>query len=55
MRSHPHWRFQITNRKAEIFLHLTYLKKVSTRLTGKTCEFQAAYLWGMYHYITAVL
>ena len=38
-----------------IFLCLTYLKKAPTRLTRKICEFEAAYLSDMYHYITAAL
>ena len=30
-------------------------KKPQIKLTREICEFQAAYLWGMYHYVTAVL
>ena len=55
MQSHSYCRFQITRRKVDIFLSLTYLKKALTRLTRKICEFQDAQLWGMYHYIIAVL
>ena len=55
MRSYPHLRFQLASKKKDIFLCLTYLKKTPTKLTRNVCEFQAAYLWGMYHCITAVV
>ena len=38
-----------------IFSCLTYLKKAPTRLSSKICEFEAAYLSDIYHYITAAL
>ena len=44
-----------TQNHVVIFLYLTYLKKAPTRLTRKICEFEAAYLSDMYHYITAAL